>query len=137
MFDKDFVPYNESLELKEIGFNEVCMAGYDGDDNSLYIAYISNDGVHYNPQYYTKAPLFSQAFRWIREMYDIHYSIERHCSQHDHKWGYNWSLYNYTGIFDEYLTSAPDAPVGEWVYNTYEEAELACIREIIKIVKNK
>ena len=70
-------------------------------------------------------------------MYDIHYSIDRECSQQDYKWGYNWSLYNYTGIFNEYLTSHPDAPAGEWVYDTYEEAELACLDKLIEIVESK
>jgi len=46
-------------------------------------------------------------------------------------------LYNYTGTFDEYLTSHPDAPAGEWVYETHEEAELACLRKLIETVKEK
>jgi hypothetical protein len=33
------------------------------------------------------------------------------------------------------VTSHPDAPAGEWVYETYEEAELACLRDMVKIVK--
>jgi hypothetical protein len=46
-------------------------------------------------------------------------------------------LYNYTGIFDEFLTSHPDAPAGEWVYETYEEVERECLKHLIKLVKNK
>ena len=104
---KEFVPYELALKLKQLGFNE------------------------------PSAPLYQQAFRWFREKYDIHYSIDRECSQQDHKWGYNWSLYNYTGIFNEYLTSHPDAPAGEWVYDTYEKAELACLDKLIEIVETK
>ena len=143
---KEFIPYEQALELKELGFDEPCFAfyGIDGD----YI--IGIDEVRFNTisnydfnsrtseeSNSCSAPLYQQAFRWFREKYDIHYSIDRECSQHDFKWGYNWSLYNWTGMFDEYLTSAPDAPVGEWVYDTYEEAELACLKKLIELVKQK
>jgi hypothetical protein len=125
---KDFVPYQEALELKQLGFDEPCFGWFASDRTLVKEVTEKTD--------FTLAPTYSQAFRWFREKYDVHYSIDRECSQHDHKWGYNWSLYNYTDIFDEYLTSHPDAPAGEWVYETYEEAELACLQQLIKIVKN-
>jgi hypothetical protein len=126
---KDFVPYELALELKELGYDEPnhFLKWYDSKGKI-------REGLGLGE---VKAPLYQQAFRWFREKYDIHYSINRECSQHDHKWGYNWSLYNYTGIFDEFLTSHPDAPAGEWVYETYEEAERECLKEIIKIINEK
>ena len=126
---KDFVPYELALELKELGYDEpnYFLKWYDSKGKI-------REGLGLGE---VKAPLYQQAFRWFREKYDIHYSINRECSQHDHKWGYNWSLYNYTGIFDEFLTSHPDAPAGEWVYETYEEAERECLKEIIKIINEK
>jgi len=146
MIEKEFVPYQESLELKELGFDEPCLKvgnpngcimwkwiEVDGDPPTVNINDVIE--VSYDDKW-IQIPTFSQAFRWFREKYDIHYSIDRECSQHDFKWGYNWSLYNYTGIFDEFLTSHPDAPAGEWVYNTYEEAELACLKKLIEIIKN-
>lgn len=131
--DKEFIPYEQALELKELGFDEYFQDYYYSSrgDLSYLSPYEKFNKTHMS------APLYQQAFRWFREKYDIYYSIDRECSQHDFKWGYNWSLYNWTGIFDEYLTSAPDAPVGEWMYNTYEEAELACLKKLIEIVKNK
>lgn len=123
--NKEFIPYEQALELKELGFLQ--------DDTTCRC--VQNE--HSDDEEHGWGILWQQAFRWFREKYDIHYSIDRHCSQHDHKWGYNWSLYNYTGIFDEYLTSHPVAPVGEWVYETYEEAELACLKKLIEIIKNK
>jgi hypothetical protein len=133
---KEFIPYELALELKKLGFDEPCFGFY---DESLYFPNNENQyGTFCNQPLDVpscSAPLYQQAFRWFREKYDIHYSINRECSQHDHKWGYNWSMYNYTGIFDEYLTSHPDAPAGEWIYNTYEEAELACLKKLIEIVK--
>jgi hypothetical protein len=142
--EKEFPPYELALELKELGFDEPCLAFYDGkgdsniyfnnkrDASGDYIPFIKHERLTW-----FGAPTYSQAFRFFREKYDIHYSINRECSQHDHKWGYNWSLYNYTGIFDEFITSHPDAPAGEWVYETYEEAERECLKEIIKIINEK
>ena len=131
--EKEFAPYNRALKLKELGFDEPCFAWYVSESFGLeYGKAVKSDLIKDG----IVAPTFSQAFRWFREKYDIHYSIDRECSQQDHKWGYNWSLYNYTGIFNEYLTSHPDAPAGEWVYETYEEAQLACLQQLIKIVKN-
>jgi len=126
---KEFIPYEQALELKELGFDEpnYFLKWYDSKGKI-------REGLGLGE---VKASLYQQAFRWFREKYDIHYSINRECSQHDHKWGYNWSLYNYTGIFDEFLTSHPDAPAGEWVYETYEEAERECLKEIIKIINEK
>jgi hypothetical protein len=134
---KDSTPYPEAFELKELGFDEPCF-GYwytEQEEFKKIDIQLSSIGFLEGEPDYILAPTYSQAFRYFREKYDIHYSIDRECSQHDHKWGYNWSLYNYTGIFDEYLTSHPDAPAGEWVYETYEEAELDCLRKMIEIVK--
>ena len=136
MIEKEFVPYEEALALKQLGFDEPCFAFY---DESLYFPNNENQyGTFCNQKLDVtscSAPLYQQAFKWFREKYDFHYSIDRKRSQHDFEWGYNWSLYNYTGICSEYLTSHPDAPAGEWVYETYEEAELACLKKLIEIVK--
>jgi len=130
---QEFLPYERAVKLKQLGFDEPCFGYYielvKPVEGILTIEKCDKniDGC--------LAPTFSQAFRWFREKYDIHYSIDRECSQQDHKWGYNWSLYNYTGLFNEFLTSNPYAPAGEWVYETYEEAELACLDKLIEIVE--
>ena len=128
---KEFVPYQESLELKELGFDEPCFATFNGETLDMSLQIPSDD-------YFTKVPTFSQAFRWFREKYKLHHSIDYECSQHDHKWGYNWSIYNYNQVVktdEEYITSHPNAPAGEWVYDSDGEAELACLRKLIEIVK--
>ena len=134
MLEKEFVKYEQSLALKELGFDEPCFGYYNIDPQLKTPPF--NLVKPFEHEWCLPAPLKQQVFKWFREKYDIHYSIDRECSQHDHKWGYNWSLYNYTGIFDEYLTSHPNAPAGEWIYKTYEEAEDACIDKLIALVKN-
>jgi len=134
----EFVPYEQALALKELGFDDPCLGLWNLNNGKYEVDIIGVCKYSKELKYReVLAPLYQQAFRWLREKYDIHYSIDRECSQQDHKWGYNWSLYNYTGIFNEYLTSHPDAPAGEWVYDTYEEAELACLDKLIEIVATK
>jgi hypothetical protein len=77
---KDFIPYEEALALKDLGFDEYCLAEYrqwDGNYPHLHL----NDCDYYDHEYYdgynydyTKecgAPLYQQAFRWFREKYDL------------------------------------------------------------------
>ena len=131
--DIEFVPYEEALALKELGFNEPCLASYFHAGKRLHITEYINYG-----EYTVLAPTFSQAFRWFREKYKLHYSIDYECSQHDHKWGYNYTIYNYNQVVktnEEYIQSNPIAPAGEWVYETHEEAELACLKKLIEIAK--
>jgi len=138
--DKYFANFKQSLNLKGLGFNEPCLSLYyqDGESSGfLGTIQIVNDTINSKlPEIIAcTRPLKSQVFEWFRDNYDIHYSIDRECSQHDRKWGYNWSLYNWTGLIpEEYLTSHPNAPAGEWVYEKYEEAEYALIDKLIEIV---
>ena len=123
--NKEFIPYQQALELKELGFDEICMGGYDLEDNSLYIGYVSNDGIQYNPEYYTPSPLYQQAVRWFREKYNIDISINTVYSKYNET-----TSKKYGGVIDN---ESVFTNVG--FYNTYEEAELACLRKMIKLVK--
>jgi hypothetical protein len=69
------------------------------------------------------APLYQQAFRWFREKYQLDY------------WVRAWWAYDRT-MFIGY-----EALVGKGehcgTYEFYEYAELACLKKLIEIVKNK
>ena len=118
--EKEFVPYEQALALKELGFNEPCLAIHsinlmtENEDWELRIG-----GVWKNQELVDsiKAPTFSQAFRWFREKYFkmcfVYYDVEyKFCFCI----GYN------------------DKTKG---FKTYEEAELACLIKLIEIVKKK
>ena len=130
--DKEFVTYEVALALKDLGFDEECMAGYDKEDNTLYIAYIINAGVQFNSHYYDKAPLKQQVFRWFREKYEFYYHIfPLQITASDKKgYRYSWEIYNHT---PEWI--AEDSSIlGSF---TYEEAENACIDKLISITKQQ
>ena len=120
---KDFVPHQESLELKELGFDEPCICVYSDKnihrvqqgDNTVLFKTVINSRL---PDKFCSAPTFSQAFRFFREKYNLHHFI-----QFDGK-EYLAYTHNY------YLTT-------KYKFQTYEEAELACIKKLIEIVKTK
>ena len=111
---KDFVPYQQSLELIEIGFNEPCLATIDQTE------YIHIKGTKYpirGAMCYMEipCPTFAQAFRFFREKYDVHMYPKKFDEK---KWWIEW---------------------GSWrspLFNSFEKAELACLIRLIEILKN-
>ena len=136
--NKEFVPYEESLALKELGFDEPCLAHWYNEtptnsegqclvyykkpwDNQKIIRGIIRD--------YYFAPTFSQAFRWFREKYYLFGCIDLHTSTPIH-----WYIRIDDIIKNDYVYHSED---NDLKFKTYEEAELACLIKLIEIVKNK
>ena len=113
--DKEFVQYQQALSLKELGFDEPCLATYSGETFDSSVQFQSDD-------YFTAAPLFSQAFRWFREKYGYFPLIEFHEGYRNQKW-----MSRYANI-DGSL-----AAIG--LHDTYDEAEITTLNKIIEIVK--
>ena len=75
---KEFVPYQPSLDMKEIGFDEPCVY-YVDKNNESYIynfethpdEFIEWCGVNVIP-----TPTFSQAFRWILKNHKLHSFVD-------------------------------------------------------------
>ena len=64
-----FIPYTEALELKELGFNLPCFAIYDLEYKvkwSIDKPFFKNDAIGF-----TLAPLYTQAFKWFRDKYNL------------------------------------------------------------------
>ena len=61
-----FCPYKQSLALKELRFEEPCMRGWDKNGKIWY---------HPDSDIVLDNPTFSQAFRFFREKYGLHYII--------------------------------------------------------------
>ena len=112
---REFVPYEQALALKELGFDEPCLMYYD------YSWTLVESGV-----YECKALLYQQAFRWFREKYGLPSHIATY-------WQHDWNNYSYQYYFVQDKV--------EWNgiehYKTYEEAELECLKKLIEITKTK
>ncbi len=134
---KEFVLYDEALALRNLGFNEPCFANYYAGDKSLtpYRGY-PNDGdedthfsttinMGYSDKWVT-SPLYQQAFRWFREKYNMLSQIFLHDREDVKTWKYEIT------VIEKYEMKGNSIH-----YNSYEEAELACLRKLIEIVKNE
>jgi hypothetical protein len=132
--NKEFIPYEQALALKELGFDEPCFGRYYYKES--YPMLNPNSGetelVFEFGQYIKQteitilAPLHQQVFRWFREKYDLDISINTVYSK------YNEILSRkYSGVIDN---EGVFTNVG--FYDTYEEAELACLKKLIEIVKS-
>ena len=74
--EKEFIPYQTALDLKELGFDEPCIKYYwtDGMFSKGY-----EDPFNYNKRdNVISSPTYSQAFRWFREKYKLHQNIEQY-----------------------------------------------------------
>ena len=120
----EFVPHDIALELKELGYKEGSYAGFISDGFNVF-----NTVVNYNtnpkfPKCYD-VPTFSQAFRWFRDKYKIY--IQHDAVLTGHSQGHRFMLKD----------SAYSSLVGTTWCETYEEAELECLKKLIDIIKEK
>ena len=117
----EFVTYEQSLALKELGFDEPCLAGYDLN-KSMYVSHVTIEDSQYYSSFELKAPLKQQVFRWFRE---------------NHDW--------IGGV--RMLSGGSNYLVGEFYKDednsfmrfkgTYEEIENDCINELIDRIKEQ
>ena len=132
--NKEFIPYEQALELKELGFNEHCLAFYGGDgDSKVYYNSLRNGSGDYEPYKASErykwfgAPLYQQAFRWFRDRHGLYADL---FVDDDQTFGFCVSS------FAEEGRCRLDKPIKRQ-FNTYEESELECIKFLIEIVERK
>lgn len=107
----EFVPYDIALAMKELGFDEnieLVLISYYYRNGEL-ISTTTPDSFFFEKDEMIKAPLYQQAFRWFREKLKES-AIE------------------------------PYDMVKNYSYNmkvSWEEAQDACLRKLIEIVKEK
>ena len=145
--EKDFVPYQESVELKKLGFDEPCL-GYFNTTSYLGIGSFvfkecdknTIDGYGNKP---LLRPTFSQTFRWFREEHGLECCLKKNSDILNSRIMYlngkevcrfiikdkKWELMDRD---DEAYKK--NSAYYEKTY-TYEEAELACLKKLIEIVK--
>jgi hypothetical protein len=127
---KDFVPYEQALALKELGFDEPCF-GYHGQSSMSRWLFpkLPNEVASDDKGYVCSAPLYQQAFRWFREKHDLFGCIDLQVCTPSH-----WFVRIDEISKNDYIFHSEDE---NYRFNTYEEAELACLIKLIEIVKNK
>lgn len=127
----NFIPYEEAKQLKELGFNEPCFKFYynDGELSDNYpttemLNYIncnfSDSSLSNKHLFLCSSPLWQQAWEFFREKgIQSFFDFE-----------YNDGFLYYFKWCNKY---------GEWDvsprYTTHEEAQLECLRTLIKLVQ--
>ena len=135
---QEFLPYELAVKLKELGFDEPCLAYYQksaviGDATILPIQ-IRNKASNFNNNEYSKmgvpfcsAPLYQQAFRWFREKYDLDSYIMP--ARLETKKVYDFYIW-FTNKEGE-----RDLFIGMNNEYTYEEAKIECLNKLITTLK--
>ncbi len=123
--DKEFIPYEQALALKELEFNRRTFAQYNTILNNKWILTfdLSEEGQYPKGSSACIAPTFSQAFRFFREK---KYQAE----------------ILWRGDFGDFCWKIGRFKYGSHFFSddgfkTYEEAELECLKKLIEIVKQK
>ena len=131
--NKAFIPQEQALALKELGFDEPCLASWTYKTKeripTLYgcgALLFDTDGLITNQteDIICSAPLYQQAFRWFREKYKLQAEI---------LWRGDMECFCYK--IGKFKYGSHDFSKDD--YKIYEEAELACLIKLIEIVKSK
>lgn len=139
--ENEFVSYNESLILKELGFDEPCFGFYlngkvrlDGKIEHC----LSQERVCYIYNANCLVPTFSQAFDWFEKKYGLYHAIhpEFYADGINFNWNVSWYLPK------EKWTKNTVSDGTYWYgdngeYPTRRDAELGVLRKMIEKVKEK
>ena len=112
--EKEFVSYEQAVALKELGFNEICMGYFDVRLEHQIGNFNFTEIKGYHESVSALSPLKQQVFHWFRDNHDAHI--------HPTKLMPGVYIIHY----------------GTWTsitFNTYEEAENACIDKLIELAK--
>jgi hypothetical protein len=131
------VPAKQAVQLKELGFDEPCLFGYNQDEQNKLMtvpqlsSYDINSAKNSDASKINKvtAPLKQQVFKWFRQKYNLFGCIDLQCSTPAH-----WYVRIDDIIENDFVYHSEDYHIK---YNTYEEAEMACIDKLIEIIKSK
>jgi hypothetical protein len=118
--ENEFIPYEQALSLKVQGFDEPCLAWYQVGGSGLRpsATKVTLVTIHTNSNSeMVAAPLYQQAFRWFRER-ELYQEIQVDINRHPK---FTYRIVNSFGAMT----------LSENLYNSYEEAELECLKYLI------
>jgi len=120
--EKEFVPYELAVKLKELGFDESCFMIYYDGTNEL------RGNSHFLYSRDIKAPTYSQCFRFFREKYNIDGLLHKTAEGSYYFWitECEYENYNHYKYYNQMV-----------YFNTHGEAELACLNRLIELIENK
>ena len=129
-----FIPYEQALALKELGFDEPCLAKYQklAEFANYQLQLLQKERNYNRLDTAISAPLYQQAFRWFKEKYKLMSCITP-CSDGE----YIFTLYDLNKCDLEVFVEDIEIMESEDSYEFFEDAELEGLKKLIEIVKNK
>ena len=126
---KEFVPYEQALALKELGFDEICI-GLSPINNKSF-GYKISGFKNSDADTSLSIPTFSQAFRWFREKYNLLGGVYSNAS------GWAWEIHDNVGGTHRFTSEYTGDCLESGMFTSFEKAELECIKYLIEIIKQK
>lgn len=122
---KEFIPYEQALELKWLGFKEDCLDRYHPKHKELASNVSTWSNRHFPESLMIPAPLYQQAFRWFRK---------------NHVFYINMATADIF-YFVCHLKVGPPYDCKDCLmsvfYKTYEEAEFELLKKLIELSTKK
>lgn len=132
--EKEFIPYEQALALKELGFDEPCFGHFVKHYDEIKCILDSDDfdewWTNNSDNLEVKAPLYQQAFRWFREKHNINGHFWDSSISSSGAWCFTVTKLEINMHRSSFICE-------KCRYKTPEEAELACLTKLIELVKSK
>ena len=127
IMEKEFVTYEQSLELKKIEFDEPCYFAYTkGTRKNLSKPQLFVEPIDFNKDFtFVSAPTFSQVFRWFEEKYSYFVDVKTDTTP------------NEILGFDYYIKSWKFGPMYFDFFKDKREGNIEVIKKMIEMVKKE
>jgi hypothetical protein len=123
-----FISYEQALTLKELGFDQECLGVWDNQTRELFLNDTRELSINDIPTVFTLAPLYQQAFNWIRTKYNLANSLYSIEDKDTLIWNYRyWYLGKNITPFSVNRST--------YYFDEYREAEIACLNKLIELCK--
>lgn len=147
---EDFIPYEQSLFLKELGFDEPCLAFWDAYNGDSHLFFEQRTTYHWILRLFNKkpkpvleitqyeleylegdlavlAPTFRQASKFFRDKFKLNSWVESH---------YDEEFYpKIEEIRHPRLIDRDKLRITNPFCKTYREAEIECLNKLIELSK--
>jgi hypothetical protein len=134
--NKEFLPYEQASALKELGFGEPCLAMFDEYKIFEYNSILHNANILIDC---VSAPLYQQAFRWLRETHNIDVDVVRDSEVHyqdETRWIVKTSNWNDIRVKDFPIAQLKFPNTSHHTdFKTYNEALEKGLEEALKFIK--
>ena len=134
---EQFIPYEQALELKKLGFDEKCMASFkDGEFGWYFYTNSILTKELYKGCHCATAPLWQQAFDWFREKHNLSIQPFAVWDLEDEEIDFIKNKPSFY-ITDDFIYNENKSIENSDRFKTYEEARLECLKKLIEIIENE